>query len=93
MFEFLKRLFCKHNYGYKGVWNCTFRLIEKDEISSVPIYFFECRKCGKRKVIRDSDYLYNNHILDLTKLWLKGEIEVDFSDDNRIQVKRYDEDY
>ena len=29
----------------------------------------------------------------MAKLWLKGELEVDFSDSNKIQVKRYDEDY
>jgi hypothetical protein len=93
MFGFLKRLFCKHNYGYKGVWKCTFRFMAKDKESPVPIHFFECRKCGKRKIIKESDCLYNNNILNLAKLWLKGEIDVDFSDDDRVQVKRYDEDY
>ena len=93
MFKFIKQLFCKHTYGCKGVWKCTFKYIEGDKEKFVPIHFFECSKCGKRKLVKESDFFYNSNILSIAKLWLKGELEVDFSDGNKIQVKRYDEDY
>ena len=93
MFKLIKQLFCEHRYGCKGVWRCTFKYTERDKEKPVPIHFFECSKCGKRKIIKESDCLYNSNILNMAKLWLKGELEVDFSDSNKIQVRRYDEDY
>ena len=93
MFKFIKQLFCKHKYEYKGVWKCTFKYTEKDKASLVPIHFFECSKCGKRKIIKESDNFYNSDIVNIAKLWLKDEIDIDFSVNDKIQVKKYDKDY
>jgi len=92
MFEFLKRLFCKHNYGMVGTWSCTYSYNGKKE-TPVPVYFFECTKCHARKVIKDSDMYYTTHISKLIRLWLKGQIIVDFKDDGRVVIRGYRDSY
>ena len=87
----LKQLFCRHNFGMLGKWDCTCK--NGNETWKVPIYFLECPKCGKRKVVRDSDVFYNSHTLEMVKLWLKGQVTIEFNDEGFAQVKSYDEDY
>lgn len=42
MREFLKRLFCKHDYEwYNGLNSITY------DFKAISINYFECKKCGK----------------------------------------------
>ena len=71
MFEFFKRLFCKHNYQDFGQIDCTFTYEDGNTID-VPILFLVCPKCGKRKIIRRNSYYYNDNLLKQVHLWEKG---------------------
>lgn len=70
--KFLNKLFCKHNYIIFDKINCTFTY-EKDVVQSCPIILMECEYCGKRKVIKDCDWMYNQHLLEQVNLWKKGQ--------------------
>lgn len=89
--KFLKQLLCDHDYGMLGKWDCTCK--NGSETWNVPIYFLECKKCGKNKVVRDSDVFYNTHTLVMVELWLKGQIKIDFTEEGFAKVRSYDEDY
>ena len=74
--------FCKHDYEIVGTWNCRFKF-EDDCIMSVPMDFLVCKKCGKRKLLKDKDCYYNNSVLRRALLWEKGQLsteEFDFEE-------------
>lgn len=75
MFEFIKRLKCKHKYKLKIVLPCRFRTIENNCLDC-SVYLYECNKCGKRKVIRDANSFYKRTLLWQLNMWAKGEIEI-----------------
>lgn len=75
MFEFVKKLFCKHKYNLKIVLPCIFKTIEGQHLDC-PVYLYECNKCGKRKVIKDMNSFYKPSLLKQLKMWSKHEIEI-----------------
>ena len=77
MWNWLKQQFCSHKYNVEGSWKCTFRM-EDGTLYDCSVEFLECPKCGKRRVIRLSDYHYKDTLLDIFKLWEKRQIEVEF---------------
>ena len=76
----LKQLFCNHKYQYLGRWSCTFKFEDSTKVS-VPITFLECNKCGKRKALKEGNCYYNTEVLNYTKLWEKGQLELGFEDE------------
>lgn len=71
----LKQLFCSHKFELKGRRNYTFKYVD-ETISDVPVSFYECCKCHKRTVVRESKYFYRDTTLEILKLWQKHEIEI-----------------
>ena len=67
MFKF----FCKHNFVLWRNLPCTFVLENKEKLN-VPIDLLICEKCGKRKVLRSSNWFYSENLLKKVKLWEKG---------------------
>lgn len=61
MIDFVKRIFCKHDYMYVGGTNhinidaCVLSGIPRKEWTNYPEYtehVYMCRKCGKKKKIK-----------------------------------------
>lgn len=75
--EFLKQLFCKHKYSYVGDADCTFET-DSGQIVEMPAFFHECKKCGKRIVLKNEDCFYTKTFLNQIKLWQKRQIEFNF---------------
>lgn len=81
MNKFIKQLFCNHKYNYLGhreyyfIWDDGTRMF-------IPARFFECSKCGKRKIIRSDEIYYKETWLKMFKLWLKGQVEIELEFDN-----------
>ena len=71
MIDFLKQLFCKHNYIQWDELRCKFKF-DDDCTMSCPITLLQCKKCGKRIILKDKDYLYNKEVLNKVNLWKKG---------------------
>lgn len=69
--KFLKQLFCEHHYFIWDEMPCIFELDSGIKIN-VPITLMECEKCGKRIVLRDTDYFYNTSLLRKINIWKKG---------------------
>lgn len=96
MFNFLRNLFCTHDYGILGRWDCNYSSENSSGKVPVPIYFFECTKCHKRTVIKERDFYYNTHALELIRMWLKRHIQLNFDEDGQPSIgvyKENDEDY
>lgn len=72
MQKWLKQLFCNHKYTIAGT-------IEYKGTT----YFMECMLCGKRKVLKDGALSYSKQLRTLMKMWKKGEIEIDFSKEEK----------
>lgn len=70
------KFLCKHSYELIKRIPCTFRFNDNTQIA-VPIFLFECKKCHRRKVIRDENCFYNSSVLKKLELWLKGEIDME----------------
>ena len=66
------KLFCKHEFVQYDELPCTFKF-EDDYIVKVPITLLECKKCGKRKVIRSDKWYYDDTLLAKVELWRKGQ--------------------
>lgn len=75
----LKQLFCKHHYSFVGEMALKTELPDK-ELCDVPVQFFECSKCGKRKIIRFHKCCYNSSMLEHMTLWEKGQLNFEFKD-------------
>lgn len=71
---FFSNLFCKHKYTKIG-WLPTMFRTEEGENVDVSTSLYECRLCGKRKIIRDSSCFYTPQLLKKLKLWQKHELE------------------
>ena len=69
---------CPHEYKQVGFIPCT--TLGEDGICDVPCYFLECKHCGKRKVLRESDYAYTDAFLDMIDLWTKGQYKINFKE-------------
>jgi hypothetical protein len=75
MFE---NLFNKCPHEYKLVGEIP-EIVVHDEVTyDVPCYFLECKNCGKRLVLRESDYNYRESFLDMLNLWEKGQYKINF---------------
>lgn len=69
--NWLSKLFCKHNYIQYDYLPCTLKL-EDGSIINVPMTLMQCEKCGKRIVLKDSDWCYNRDLLQKVDLWRRG---------------------
>ena len=54
--SWLKQLFCKHKYTQVANIPCTFT--SNGVKIKVPIFCYECSKCGHRYVIKEADCFY-----------------------------------
>ena len=70
------KLFCKHDYEIVKIWDCVFKYDDNCKVPT-PIDFLVCKKCGKRKLLRDVDWKYNDSVLRRAALWEKGEISLE----------------
>ena len=86
----LKQLFCKHLYEYKGVVECTYRERMEDDKQIKLVQFYECKKCGKRIIIKDRDYYFNDSILKQFDLWKKYQLELKFDDEEYEEDEQQD---
>ena len=77
MFE---NLFNKCPHEYKQVGFIPYTTLGEDGLCDVPCYFLECKHCGKRKVLRESDYAYTDAFLDMIDLWTKGQFKINFKE-------------
>ena len=77
MFE---NLFNKCPHEYKQVGFIPYTTLGEDGSCNVPCYFLECKHCGKRKVLRESDYAYTDAFLDMIDLWTKGQFKINFKE-------------
>ena len=59
----VKQLFCKHKYKFLGTFSCTYLPDNNEEELPVEITFFECVKCGKRKLTKYHNYFYSDNLL------------------------------
>ena len=76
MIDFLKKLFCcEHKYEIVKVLKATYKVDETKTIDC-PITLLVCKKCGKRKVLRDEDWLYTKKVLKALKLWEQNQLDV-----------------
>ena len=70
---------CPHEYKQVGFIPAT--TVGEDGISyEAPCYFLECKHCGKRKVLRESDYAYTDAFLDMIDLWVKHQFKINFKE-------------
>ena len=76
MIKFIKQLFCSHKYNYLG-YRKSYFIWDSGRRMFIPVRFFECSKCEKRKIIRSDDYFYKETQLKMFKLWLKGQAELE----------------
>lgn len=74
--KFIDKLFCSHKFRYLGKLNT--RYIGEDKELDVPIYFYECVKCGKRIAMKRNDRFYSPTLLQQINLWEKHQIEIGF---------------
>lgn len=65
------KLFCKHNYVQFDQLHCTIKM-DDGSLYGVPMTLMECEKCGKRIVLKDSDWCYNKNLLQKVDLWKRG---------------------
>lgn len=72
----LTKLFCKHKYKLIISLPCTFKC-DDDTVLNLPIDLFECKICGKRKVIREPDCFYRGNLLKAINLWVKGQLDLE----------------
>lgn len=75
MFE---NLFNKCPHEYKLVGEIPATAVHDGVTYDVPCYFLECKNCGKRLVLRESDYNYRESFLDMLNLWEKGQYKINF---------------
>lgn len=69
---------CEHEYKQVGYISAT---VENDGVSlGVPCYFLECKKCGKKRVLRESDFNYKDSFLEMMNLWEKGQFKINFKE-------------
>lgn len=74
MIKFVTQLFCKHTYKRIASLRCTYNVTDNRTID-VPIYFYICSKCNKRKTIKFNRVFYNDSLIEQIELWEKGELE------------------
>ena len=75
MIDFLKKIFCfNHEYKAAQIIEAKYR-IEGTVTLDCPITLLVCRKCGKRKVIKDYSWLYTQRTLKFLKLWEKNQLD------------------
>ena len=86
-----KDLFNKCPHEYKQVGFIPYVTLGEEGPSDVPCYFLECKNCGKRKVLRESDYAYTDAFLDMIDLWIKHQLKIDFKNAKNIGYGRYEE--
>ena len=67
---------CKHEYKQVGIINSTVGL--DGVIYSVPCYFYECKHCGKRRILKESDIHYSYAFLETMKMWEKRQYKINF---------------
>ena len=72
-----KKLFCDHKYEFLGEMKLKAELSD-GKMYDVPAQFFQCSKCGKRKIIKFCDSCYNTSMLEHFRLWEKGQITLKF---------------
>lgn len=72
--SWLKQLFCKHKYTQVANIPCTFT--SNGVKIKVPIFCYECSKCGHRYVIKEADCFYCYSVNCKIKLWLKHQIDM-----------------
>ena len=77
--KLFKKVFCKHNFQVYDTLPCVLTLDDGTKCD-VPVTMLICSRCGKRKLIKDSDFCYNENLLQKLKLWERGEF--DFEDYN-----------
>lgn len=77
MFENLFKK-CAHEYKQVGYIPATAQ--DKEGSIDVPCYFLECKKCGKRRVLREPDFNYTEAFLEMINLWKKGEFKINFKE-------------
>ena len=83
MNKFFKQLFCNHQYKFLGRKDYYFEF-ETGEERYIPIELLECEKCGKRQIIKYSNWLYRDAEIRKFKLWEQGKIEL------KIEGKAFD---
>lgn len=86
-----KDLFNKCSHEYKQVGFIPYVTLGEEGPCDVPCYFLECKNCGKRKVLRESDYAYTNAFLDMIDLWVKHQLKIDFKNVENISHRRQGE--
>ena len=83
MFE---NLFNRCPHEYKQVGFIPYTTLGEDGLCDVPCYFLECKHCGKRKVLRESDYAYADAFLGMIDLWTKGQFKINFKEYQRDEL-------
>ena len=86
-----KNLFKRCPHEYKQVGFIPYTTLGEDGLCDVPCYFLECKHCGKRKVLRESDYAYTDATLDMIDLWIKHQFKIDFKNAGNIGYIRREE--
>ena len=86
-----KDLFNKCQHEYKQVGFIPYVTLGEEGPCDVPCYFLEGKSCGKRKVLRESDYAYTDAFLDMIDLWIKHQLKIDFKNAENIGYGRYEE--
>ena len=71
-------LFNKCPHDYKLVGEIPATAVHEGVTYDVPCYFLECKNCGKRLVLRESDYNYRDSFLEMLNLWEKGQYKINF---------------
>ena len=75
----LCRNLCWHKYAYMGSVKSSYAGKDGREYEC-PIHFFECKECGHRFIARSSDECYTKGALEVLKLWVNGQIEIEFDE-------------
>lgn len=83
-----KDLFNKCQHEYKEVGFIPYITLGEEGPCDVPCYFLECKSCGKRKVLRESDYAYTDAFLDMIDLWIKHQLKIDFKNTKNTSYGR-----
>lgn len=76
MIDFLKKLICiNHEYDVVQILKATYK-VDETKTMDCPITLLVCKKCGKRKVLKEEDWLYTKTVLNALKLWKQYKLDI-----------------
>lgn len=80
-----EKLFHRCKYDYEGKIATSYTYEDGVNVS-IPVSFFECPICHKRKIVKAaSNIYYCGDILEFCKMWERNEIDICFDDVNSIK--------